>query len=181
MLVACEKPNNVDNGTEGTTPEPVVPENAISTLTEDVTVHFTADSSLCFADCFGDYYRTGLYMWQFYFMDFTTKEQLCIEVMVQPNGLEVPTGTFAATANISQSNGMLLGAIDEDGYKVYSWYIRLASDAYTDASAPIAEGSMTITANADGTYTATFDLRDDAGNSIKGDYLGMPIPEDFRQ
>ena len=160
--------------------EPLRPENAISTLTEDLVVNFDANATLCYADCFGDYYRTGLYMWQFYFMEFNTKESLCIEVMVNPNDLTVPTGTFQATSDIYKAGGMLKGIIDEDNYQAYSWYIRLAKGDIPAANAPIGGGSVTITDNSDGTHTATFNLEDDAFNKIEGSYTGVFIVEDFR-
>ena len=178
-LWACDP--TFENPPKEEKPEiPERPENALSTLTEDLVVNFDANSTLCYADCFGDYYRTGLYMWQFYFMNFDTKEQLCIEVMVEPNDLTTPTGTFEATSDIYKKNGMLQGIIDNEGYHTYSWYIRLAKGDVSAASAPIAKGKVTITENGDGTHTATFDLNDDAYNKISGDYTGAFIVEDFR-
>ena len=174
-LCACNP--TIDNPSNE---KPTRPENALSTLTEDLVVNFGESSSLCYADCFGDYYRTGLYMWQFYFMEFNTKESLCIEVMVEPNDLTIPTGTFEATSDIYKKNGMLCGIIDEDGYQAYSWYIRLAKGEVPAASAPIAKGKVTITDNGDGTHTATFALEDDAYNKISGSYTGVFIVEDFR-
>ena len=156
------------------------PENAISTLTEDIEVKFDPNASLCFADCFGDYYRTGLDMWQLYFLEFNTKEQLLIEVMVKPNDLVVPTGTFTATSDIYKANGMLKGIIDEENYMSYSWYLRTSKSGDMVTTAPIAEGSVTVTDNGDGTHTAKFNLKDDAYNNITGSYTGVFIVEDFR-
>ena len=156
------------------------PENAISTLTEDIEVKFDANTSLCYADCFGDYYKTGLDMWQIYFLEFETKEQLLIEVMVKPNDLVVPTGTFTATSDIYKANGMLKGIIDEEDYMSYSWYLRTSKSGAMVTTAPIAKGSVTITDNGDGTHTTTFNLEDDAFNKITGSYTGIMIVEDFR-
>ena len=173
-LCACNP--TIDNPSNE---KPTRPENALSTLTEDIEVVFNENASLCYADCFGDYYRTGLDMWQFYFMEFNTKEQLLIEVMVNPNELTVPTGTFHATSDIHKT-GMLKGIIDEDNYQAYSWYIKLTKSGATEAQAPIGGGSVTITDNGDGTHTATFNLKDDAYNNISGSYTGVFIVEDFR-
>uniref|UniRef100_UPI0040561802 hypothetical protein n=1 Tax=Alistipes sp. TaxID=1872444 RepID=UPI0040561802 len=57
------------------------PDDAISTLEGDIEVVFPDECSLAYADCFGDYYSTGSYMWGFYFMNFTSKEQIYIEIM----------------------------------------------------------------------------------------------------
>ena len=160
--------------------EPPRPENALSTLTEDLQLNFGDATTLVYADCFGDYYKTGLDMWQIYFLEFETKEQLLIEVMVNPNELTVPTGTFHATSDIYKANGMLKGIIDEENYMSYSWYLRTSKSSAMVTTAPIAEGSITITDNGDGTHTATFNLKDDAYNNITGSYTGVFIVEDFR-
>ena len=159
---------------------PSHPENVLSTLTEDLTLSFGDDTSLVYADCFGDYYDTGLYMWQFYFMEFEKKEQLCIEVMVSSTELVIPTGTFSATSNIFQENGLLRGVVDEENYDAYSWYTRLATTNMDAAKAPITAGTMTIIANEDGTHTATFNLLDDAQNKVTGGCTTSIIIEDFR-
>ena len=177
-LCACEP--TVENPPQEKPPRP---ENALSTLTEDLQLNFGDATTLVYADCFGDYYTTGLYMWQLYFMEFESKEQLCIEIMVEPNGLVIPTGTFTATSNIFQKNGMLRGIIDEDEgekYDAYSWYMKLNSSGKAADKAPIAEGSVTIVANDDDTYTATFMLKDDALNNITGSFTSQFIVEDFR-
>ena len=174
-LCACDP--TIDNPSNEKPPRP---ENALSTLTEDIEVKFDANATLCYADCFGDYYRTGLDMWQLYFLEFNTKEQLLIEVMVNPNDLVVPTGTFHATSDIYKANGMLKGIIDEEDYMSYSWYIKLTKSGATEAQAPIGGGSVTMTDNGDGSHTATFNLEDDALNKITGSYTGTMIVEDFR-
>ncbi|MBE6212774.1 MAG: hypothetical protein E7129_06530 [Rikenellaceae bacterium] len=173
-MCACNHANTVANTT------PPRPENALSTLTEDLTLSFGDDTSLVYADCFGDYYDIGLYMWQFYFMEFEKKEQLCIEVMVSSTELVIPTGTFAATSNIFQENGLLRGVVDEENYDAYSWYTRLATTNMEAAKAPITAGTMTIIANEDGTHTATFNLLDDAQNKVIGGCTNSIIIEDFR-
>ena len=174
-LCACNQ--TFDNPSNEVPPRP---ENAISTLTEDLELVFSADNTLVYVDCYGDYYKTGLYMWQFYFMEFTSKEMLCVEVMVDSAELVVPTGVFTATSSLLHANGMLRGIVDEDNYDAYSWYTRTNSLGQILARAPIAEGSMTIKPNDDGTHTATFALEDDARNKITGSYTGFMIVEDFR-
>ena len=175
LAVLCACGPTFDNPSNEKPPRP---ENALSTLTEDIEVKFDADASLCYADCFGDYYRTGLDMWQLYFMEFERKEQLCIELIVESNELAVPTGTFALTLDLHKS-GILQG-ITEDGFDDRSWYMRLNSSGKVGDKAPIAGGSITITANDNGTHTATFALEDDAFNKITGSYTGIMIVEDFR-
>ena len=175
-LWACNPTPDAPNNEE----PPQRPENAISTLTEDLELVFSADNTLVYADCYGDYYKTGLDMWQFYFMEFTSKEMLCIEVMVEPNDLVVPTGTFTATSNAFHAGGMLRGVVDEDGYDAYSWYTRLETESQSAATAPIFGGSITIEETGEDAFKVTFDLIDDRANKIYGVYEGRMILEDFR-
>lgn len=160
-------------------PEPK-PEDAISTLEGDIEVMFPDECSLSYADCFGDYYSTGSYMWGFYFMNFTSKEQIYIEVMHPVHDLIIPEGTFTASSNIYAENVFITGDYDFEGYQVYSWYIALETDEHPAAIAPIKEGTVTIRANEDGTYRATFDLKDDAHNHITSTYDDRMVIEDFR-
>lgn len=177
IVVAMCACNHANTDADTTPPRP---ENVLSTLTEDLTLSFGDDTSLVYADCFGNYYDTGLYMWQFYFMEFEKKEQLCIEVMVSSTELVIPTGTFSATSNIFQENGLLRGVVDEENYDAYSWYTRLATTNMEAAKAPITAGTMTIIANEDGSHTATFNLLDDAQNKVIGGCTNSIIIEDFR-
>lgn len=164
-------------------PEPE-PNNPLSTLKGDIEVVFSADSSLAYADCFGDYYSTGLYMWGFYFMEFTAKVQLYIEVMCQSNELEIPTGVFSATDDKACDGALLIGCVEEDVdglYNAYSWYTQLATESQEAATAPIVDGVMNISYDeASDTYSVTLDLKDDADNSITARYEHRIILEDFR-
>lgn len=182
LFVACNTNSNLGSEDNANTDDnkPQRPEDALSTLTEDLQVSFSEATSLIYADCFGDYYKTGLDMWQLYFLEFETKEQLLIEVMVKPNDLVVPTGTFTATSDIYKANGMLKGIIDEEDYMSYSWYLRTSKSGAMVTTAPIAKGSVTVTDNGNGTHTATFNLEDDAYNKISGSFTGVFIVEDFR-
>lgn len=168
-----EEPENPD-------PEEPRPEDAISTLEGDIEVEFPDECSLSYADCFGDYYSTGTYMWGFYFMNFTSKEQIYIEIMHPVHEYVIPEGTFTPSTNIYAESVFLKGDKDFEGYNVYSWYTALETDEHPAATAPIVDGVVTISANEDGTYRATFDLKDDAGNSITAIYDDRMIIEDFR-
>lgn len=188
LLFAC-KPETQEPAPQPTpevpeTPQepetPIFPENPLSTLEGDIKVVFSSDSSLCYADCFGDYYHTGNYMWGIYFQQYTTKEQLYIEIMHPKHIYEIPLGTYTASDNINDSKVLINGGFDEDGYQAYSWYTRLTSNDHSGATAPIFGGSVTIEDIGDGLHKATFDLIDDKGNKITGSYEGAMILEDFR-
>lgn len=185
LLFACE-PETANSPTPNApedveTPEtPTLPENPLSTLDSDIDVTFTGDNSLSYADCFGNYYHTNSYMWGIYFQQYTTKEQIYIEIMHPEHIYEIPLGSYGASESINDTNILLKGCIDADGYQAYSWYTRLKSDEHSGAVAPIYGGSITIEDIGDGVYRATFDLIDDRGNKICGTYEGRMILEDFR-
>lgn len=185
LLFSC-KPEMANSTVPSTPEEPetpeiiVFPENPLSTLDSDVEICFTGDNSLSYADCFGNYYHTNSYMWGIYFQQYTTKEQIYIEIMHPEHIYEIPLGSYGASESINDTNILLKGCIDADGYQAYSWYTRLKSDEHSGAVAPIYGGSITIEDMGDELYKATFDLIDDKGNKITGTYEGRMILEDFR-
>ncbi len=191
LLLSCEPEGGHDVIPEEPTPEeptpeeptpeePIFPENPLSTLEGDIEVRFTADDSLSYADCFGNYYHTDSYMWGLYFQNYTSKEQLYIEIMHPDHIFEIPLGTFRASDDIYATGVLIKGGFDEDGYQAYSWYTRLGSEAQSGATAPIFDGSITIEEMNEGLHKVTFDLIDDKGNKITGSYEGRMVLEDFR-
>jgi hypothetical protein len=179
-LVGCETPQPQESETTQEPDTITFPENPLSTLEGDIVVSFDGDNSLSYADCFGDYYHTGAYMWGLYFQQYTTKEQLYVEIMHPEHIFQIPHGTYTTSDNINDINIILNGCIDQDGYQAYSWYTRLATDAQSSATAPIFDGSITIEQTGEELYKVTFDLIDDRGYKIAGVYEGRMILEDFR-
>ena len=196
MAIGCEPdtpeqdiPNDpIENPDDNPTPEPEpepepepTPDDAISTLEGDLLLDFNTECSMCYADCFGDYYKTGLYMWCFYFQNYTTKEQLYIEVMHPDQLYEVPQSEFTASDNIYREYALLKGTYDFEGYQAYSWYTSLATSEHDAHIAPIVEGTMSIRLIEEtGNHEVKFDLKDDAGNAITGVYSHRVVLEDFR-
>ena len=165
---------------EPTPEEPQLPENPLSTLEGDVEVRFSADDSLSYADCFGNYYDTNSYMWGLYFQNYTSKEQIYIEIMDQDYLFEIPLGTYTASDDIYSTEVLIKGGFDVDGYSAYSWYTRLETESQSAATAPIFGGSITIDEAGEDAFKVTFDLIDDRANKIYGVYEGRMILEDFR-
>ena len=191
LLLACEpesgnevvpdEPIPEQPTPEQPTPEePQLPENPLSTLEGDVEVQFSADDSLSYADCFGNYYDTNSYMWGLYFQNYTSKEQIYIEIMDQDYLFEIPLGTYTASDDIYSTGVLIKGGFDIDGYSAYSWYTRLETESQSAATAPIFGGSITIEEAGEDAYKVTFDLIDDRGNKIYGLYEGRMVLEDFR-
>lgn len=165
---------------EPTPEEPQLPENPLSTLEGDVEIQFSADDSLSYADCFGNYYDTNSYMWGLYFQNYTSKEQIYIEIMDQDYLFEIPLGTYTASDDIYSTEVLIKGGFDVDGYSAYSWYTRLETESQSAATAPIFGGSITIEEADEDVFKVTFDLIDDRANKIYGVYEGRMILEDFR-
>jgi hypothetical protein len=165
---------------EPTPEEPQLPENPLSTLEGDVEVQFSADDSLSYADCFGNYYDTNSYMWGLYFQNYTSKEQIYIEIMDQDYLFEIPLGSYTASDDIYSTEVLIKGGFDVDGYSAYSWYTRLETESQSAATAPIFGGSITIEETGEDAFKVTFDLIDDRANKIYGVYEGRMILEDFR-
>lgn len=191
LLLACEpetgnEPIPEEPIPEQPTPEqptpdePQLPENPLSTLEGDVEVQFSADDSLSYADCFGNYYDTNSYMWGLYFQNYTSKEQIYIEIMDQDYLFEIPLGTYTASDDIYSTEVLIKGGFDVDGYSAYSWYTRLETESQSAATAPIFGGSITIEEMGEDAFKVTFDLIDDRANKIYGVYEGRMILEDFR-
>ena len=194
LLAACEPEGGHEVIPENPTPEnptpeeptpeepeePVFPENPLSTLDGDVEVVFSSDNSLSYADCFGNYYKTDSYMWGLYFQNYTSKEQIYVEIMHPEHLYEMPLGTYTASDDIYETGVLIKGGFDVDGYQAYSWYTRLATDAQSSATAPVFDGSITVEQTGEELYKVTFDLMDDRGNKITGTYEGRMMLEDFR-
>ncbi len=122
LLLSCEPEGGHDVIPEEPTPEqptpeqptpeePEFPENPLSTLEGDVDVVFTADDSLSYADCFGNYYHTDSYMWGLFFQNYTSKEQLYIEIMHADHLYEMPLGSYTASDNINDTGGAYQGRL----------------------------------------------------------------------
>lgn len=201
LLAGCtpEKPSADDNGENQEQPqdpntpedpqepeapeEPEFPDNPLSQLTGDVELVWDPANTLVYADCYGDCYNTGLYCWGMFFMEFNSNFMLYVEILTASQELEVPIGIFKATDDLQEEGGMLIGKIetDVDGqFMAYSWFTQLETSTSPAATAPIYLGTTEIEANSDGTFTATFDLIDDAGNNLDGTFCGEMIIEDFR-
>lgn len=166
------------------------PKEILSTLTNDVDMVLDEDNSLVYADYFGNAYGDGRGMWQYWFMDVITKKMICLEVLTDSQNdatteeLYVPTGEFQTTEDITTYDVLVKGyrISDMDGlYDGGSWYQQIATEHQSEAYGPIAEGVMNVKLSKNGTdFDVTFEVKDDAGNTITGVYYGDIIIEDFR-
>ena len=82
-------------------------------------------------------------------------------------------GTFTATEEYPAPNTFYTGLLD-DGYLAGSWYAELEDGVVAGVMAPLMEGAITVTLNADGSQTYVFDCKDDQGHKITGSVTADP-------
>ncbi|MBR6721450.1 MAG: BACON domain-containing protein [Alistipes sp.] len=152
--------------------------DSVSTLVGDLSLNYESDYIV--AETYGDEEGIGCNWWYVYLyesVNWDTQEisghGFNIELFVDPAAEDI-TGTYVALTdeNIDNPAGTFIpGAYDIDGYSIYPYYSWYITGDYS-SFAPIMDGTITITADADGVYTFTFDCVDDAGNAITGQTWG---------
>lgn len=152
--------------------------DSVSTLEGDLSLNYESDYIL--AETYGDEEGIGCNLWYVYMyetVNWDTEEisghGFNIELLVDPAAEDI-TGTYVALTenNINNPAGTFIpGQYDIDGYSIYPYYSWYITGDYS-SFAPIMDGTITITADADGLYTFTFDCVDDAGNAITGQTWG---------
>lgn len=92
------------------------------------------------------------------------------------------TGTYNVSLDLSNDYILFPGMTDLGGSSVdWSWYIdasKITADGNITVAAPVQSGTMTITKEGD-EYKFVFDLADDAGHTIKGEWTGVVDIEDY--
>lgn len=153
-----------------------------TTLTEDHTYSWEPDTQ-GYGFLMGDYIKEGLDTWLVMLMsDSSVGDYFTTELLVDSsNGTTFPTGTFNIDWDLADRT-MIPGFIDYGGGVLFTYYGDLtpASDGYSTHSAPIASGTVTITQEGN-EYKFVFDMTDDAGNKVTGEWQGNVFAEDIRQ
>lgn len=135
-----------------------------STLEGDL--HITFEDPVMYLENYGDYYVVGKNTWLMYLGDNALSHSLGFEFLL-PYEDEAPVGEFKVTSDLTCEQLILPGFVSDSGESMWSWYIDFTEDGsdFSD-TAPIVDGTVTITDNGDETYTAICDLVDDLGNRI---------------
>lgn len=157
-----------------------MPERPYTTLTEDHTYNFPAETTYT-AACFGEYMKNGYDLWFITIMGYNNSypdgygDMFTTELLVESGGArdKMPTGTYNIALEI-KDHTMFPGIVDYAGNIFFTWYGDLTPDAegYSSQVAPIVSGTVTVEEVEDGDYHFTFDLVDDAGNNITGEWTG---------
>lgn len=143
--------------------------DGISTLEGDLELNETGWTHL--AEYYGDYYTADTDNWfvQVYEDPNTGNGgYLLLDLLVDPANDDW-RGTYTPLTDLSDAKGKFVtGSVDEDGYMVGCWYAELTEGMIDGAMAPIADGTITITAGDNGAMTIAYDCVDDNGNKITG-------------
>ena len=156
------------------------PERPYTTLTENHAYNFPVETEYA-AFCIGEYMKKGFDLWFITIMAFNNQypdgygDMFTAEFVVEAGAPrdKMPTGTFNVAMEVKDRT-MFPGIVDYAGNIFFTWYGDLTPDAegYSSQIAPIVSGTVTVEEAEDGNYSFTFDLVDDGGNEITGQWTG---------
>lgn len=95
-------------------------------------------------------------------------------ILTEP-GKGIEPGTYPIGASLAPGS-VVFGCTDYGGNMLFSWYGDLDStdaDGYQSVLAPLYEGTVTISKDAEGKFTFVFDMKDDKGYKMTGQYTGL--------
>lgn len=156
-----------------------MPQRPWTTLTEDHTYNFPEESIAYFYRA-GNQINDNLDNWLIMVYGYNNQypsgygDMFTTELLISSeNGSEIPCGTYEIKWS-AEEYVMLPGFIDYGGSVLFTYYGDLTPDAegYSSQSAPISNGTVTISKNDDGTYHFQFNMTDDNGNVITGEWSG---------
>lgn len=165
--------NKCDNDTN-----PNNPKRPWSTLTGDHTLTFVENTQAVAYYC-SNYLFPNYNSWILYITDFSEAnpqgDYIGVEYLVPKDKVfEFEEGTYTISKT-PEKYIMHPGAIDYGGgHMLYSWYsdnTKVDSEGYATVTAPLVAGTMKIT-KVDDKYKFEFDFKDDADNTIKGEWTG---------
>ena len=146
----------------------------LSTLTGDLVLNETGwDVTV---EYYGQYYsdETDNYLVSLYEdVEAGSGKWFVLDLMADYATCEDHRGTFTATEEYPAPNTFFTGLLD-DGYLMGSWYAEIEGGYVTGEMAPLVEGTITVTFNADDSQTYVFDCKDDMGNKITGTVTANP-------
>lgn len=152
------------------------PERPYSLLTENVTLNFDP-STVCIMYNEGpsiiDDANTVMVMFAVPTMD--KGDYVSLDLLMTGN--EIPDGTFTFDPTLAAGHG-IPGTLDYGRQMMFSWYGDLGivdSEGYNTKMGPINSGTVTISTESDGQRKFVFNVKDDKGNDITGEYIGTVI------
>lgn len=143
--------------------------NGLSSLEGDLSLNGTGYAYM--AEYYGDYYTDDTDNWYIQIFEDPYEgngDYLLIDLLANPSQDDFCASYTALTDYTNYLSTFMPGALDADGYTVGCWYLEIENGELTGVYAPLAEGSINISREADGTVTFTYDCVDDAGNKVAG-------------
>lgn len=92
-------------------------------------------------------------------------------------GNNLENGAYTVSNNLASKN-ILPGTVDFGDSPIFTWYCnmdRFDADGYLTDLSCIVSGTVTVSDADGGSKKIVFDLKDDAGNSVTGEYVGAVI------
>lgn len=159
-----------------------------TTLANDHVYNFPEESE-CYVYCFGEMIAEGYDSWMIMIFganseypdgygDMFTSEF----VTAKGDRTTMPVGEYRFAYEIGD-RVMFPGTTSYAGAILFSYYGDLTPDAegYSSHTAPISSGKVVVEEAADGNYRFIFDMVDDGGNKITGEWSGKPLVEDLSE
>ena len=164
-----------------------MPERPWTTLDGDHEYNFPAEAE-GYAFCLGEYMRPGYDNWMLMIYGANAQypdgygDMFTTEFVVETGGSRssFPTGTYNVALEVADHT-MFTGVVSYAGSIYFTWYGDVTPDfeGYSSETAPIVEGTVTVEDAGAGSYHFVFDLTDDAGNKITGEWTGKVTSDDI--
>lgn len=151
------------------------------TLTEDMKLDFIP-STVAMSYPLTDYIKSDLYQFQVMVTEPNMRKGHFIMLELSADSRVLPDGLYTIDNSLEPFSG-IIGGIDYGGNLLYSWFGDLDStddDGVQSIIAPIYGGTVNITTTGEGTRKMEFNLTDDKGFKISGEYEGIfyDLPEE---
>ena len=164
-----------------------MPERPWTTLDADHEYNFP-EEAVGYAFCLGEYMTPGYDNWMLMIYGSNSEypdgygDMFTTEFLVKSGGSReaLPTGTYNISLDVADHT-MFTGVVDYAGNILFTWYGDVTPDfeGYSSETAPISSGTVTVERDDLGNYTFTFDLVDDGGNKITGEWTGAVYADDL--
>lgn len=156
------------------------PKRPYSTLTEDVVLNWDpATVCISYNNRNTILENANDFMVMFTTPDMDKGDYVLVELFAE--GDELPDGTYTIDSTLEAGHG-IPGAIDFAGQMLFSWYGDLGlvdEEGYNTKLGPVAAGSVTVSTLNDGQRKFVFDMTDDNGHKITGEYTGQVVNSDI--
>ena len=149
------------------------PQRPYSSLKENVTLEWEPSTVAVYYDL-GHIYSEDLNAVTLYVTDLKQEKGDFLQFDVFMDGTQIIDGTYTVSKEFAPFH-VYPGCVDFGGTLIFAAYGDLSTmdaQGYVDVMAPIDSGTFTVSTLGDGQHKLVFDLKDDNGHTIKGEYVG---------